>query len=419
MFVEEIINVNAIPKEFICPITKKIFYQPVKAKDGNVYEKEVIEQCIKNTDKSPISNQRLYLTDLQEDIPTKIMIEEYLERHSQHQAEVYLPDKDRKALLEALEKQNIETIKVILKKDERFYLQPLEKGRNIFQLACEIGSSKILSELLEFLKNEKMLETMMQAKKPDDWKPTRLNEKLLFWTKAGTAEEVKMALDLGADIRIETTTKKNLIHIAAEGKKIDTLKLLLNLGLSCSVDEGQARPLIHIAAESHDDALIGLVLGSKISIDVRNANGFSVLHKAIISKNDNEIKYFLDKGANPNLGNSVSGNTSLHLALQHNLSEEIVVLLIQKGAYYKERNSKGERPIDLISNNLKLLYAMERAHKGEKQVEKQKLFTRINFLEEKIKSYESQEQEKIKIEEPIVDIVEITQKSLSLNQNLK
>ncbi len=281
---------------------------------------------------------------------------------------------------------NITIIKSMLKKDLRFYTYTLEKGRNIFQLVCERSSYKIVDKLLDFLQSEGMLDTMIQAKKPLGWNPIRLNEKLMVTIKKGNADEVETLLNLGADIQTKSSTNKTLIQIAAEANQWEIIKILMKKGLTCFADEGHPRPLIHIAVENKDEVLIDLILQSGISLDVKNANGLSALHKAVIAKDTGRIKYLLEKGANPNFP-TPQGNTSLHLAFHHNLPDEIVLLLIQNRAYYKERNQEGKRPIDMVSN-IKLLYAMERTHKNAKQRELQKLFTRIHFLEEKLKNYE-------------------------------
>jgi len=412
--VEENLSGNAIPKEFICPISKMILFEPVKAKDGIVYEKELIVQCIKDGKNSPVSNQRLYSADLEDDITTQVMVEEYLERCPQHKAEVYLPDHNRKALLEDIRTKNIAGIKAMLKKDVRFYLYPLERGRNIFQLICEMPAfsakdQAVLDELLSFLHTEKMLKPVTEAKRPNDWNPVRLNEKLMVYVKNGDHENIEKMLFFGANIQTKSTTNKSLIHIAAENKHIETVKLLLRKGLPCPSDENQPRPLIHIAVESKDSQLIDLALQSGASLDVKNNNGVSVLQRAVKDKDKDidMIKYLLEKGANPNNKDS-QGNNALHLALQMKLPEEILLLLIQKGAYYKERNQENKRPIDLI-NNTKLLYAMERAHKDAKQEKLATLYKRISFLEEKVKNYENKDKETKK--------AEIISQSPNVNQN--
>ena len=46
-----------IPKEYICPITKRIMMDPVLAFDGHSYEREAIEDYLKINNKSPITGE--------------------------------------------------------------------------------------------------------------------------------------------------------------------------------------------------------------------------------------------------------------------------------------------------------------------------------------------------------------------------
>jgi hypothetical protein len=48
-----------IPNNFICPISKSIFYNPVCLSDGFSYEKSYIQEWIKNNNKSPMTNKTL------------------------------------------------------------------------------------------------------------------------------------------------------------------------------------------------------------------------------------------------------------------------------------------------------------------------------------------------------------------------
>eukprot|EP01083_Nonionella_stella_P225956 802897_1 len=51
-------EMNNIPNEFICPLTKKIMREPVKIFDNNTYEKEAIEKYLKHYNKSPVTGEQ-------------------------------------------------------------------------------------------------------------------------------------------------------------------------------------------------------------------------------------------------------------------------------------------------------------------------------------------------------------------------
>lgn len=68
-----------IPDNFICPITKDIFYNPVTLSDGHTYEKYEITQWIKHHNNSPLTNQELEYKELYHNYTLKKIIREWIE----------------------------------------------------------------------------------------------------------------------------------------------------------------------------------------------------------------------------------------------------------------------------------------------------------------------------------------------------
>lgn len=54
-------NSNSLPKEFFCPLTKRLMKDPVKDTEGNTYEREAIERWLRVQSSSPITNRYLSL----------------------------------------------------------------------------------------------------------------------------------------------------------------------------------------------------------------------------------------------------------------------------------------------------------------------------------------------------------------------
>lgn len=48
-----------IPSEYVCPLTKKLFLEPVTLYDGSVFEKQAIEKWFEKNDTNPITNEIL------------------------------------------------------------------------------------------------------------------------------------------------------------------------------------------------------------------------------------------------------------------------------------------------------------------------------------------------------------------------
>ena len=74
-----------------CPISQQIFYEPVIAKDGRVYEKQLIVEWLRQHGTSPMT--RAEIND--EVVPViflKNYIEEYIEKHSKLKDQVFKPE---------------------------------------------------------------------------------------------------------------------------------------------------------------------------------------------------------------------------------------------------------------------------------------------------------------------------------------
>ena len=60
----------------LCPITRCVMIDPVKAPDGHSYERSAIEQAIRTNGRSPITRQPLRIEDLVTDYTLKSVIEQ-------------------------------------------------------------------------------------------------------------------------------------------------------------------------------------------------------------------------------------------------------------------------------------------------------------------------------------------------------
>ena len=58
---------SSLPKEYFCPLTKRLMKEPVRDTEGNVYEREAIERWLRVQSSSPITNGYLSLEMLKPD----------------------------------------------------------------------------------------------------------------------------------------------------------------------------------------------------------------------------------------------------------------------------------------------------------------------------------------------------------------
>ena len=70
---------DEVPKEFVCPITKRITYDPVMTSDGHTFERKAIECWFEKYDFSPVTHNKLDSKILLPNFALKQLIRDYVE----------------------------------------------------------------------------------------------------------------------------------------------------------------------------------------------------------------------------------------------------------------------------------------------------------------------------------------------------
>lgn len=74
---------EAIPFEFLCPITNKIMKDPVKAADGYTYERRAIRRWFRKKRSSPMTNETLTDLEVWPNDELRNRIERFVSEHSE------------------------------------------------------------------------------------------------------------------------------------------------------------------------------------------------------------------------------------------------------------------------------------------------------------------------------------------------
>jgi len=380
------LRTHQIPKDYICFMTKKIMSEPVKAADGDTYEREAIEEWFQAHDTSPRTKQKLEHKKLVVNQGILSNIARFLADASGSYDEVlYLPKSWVRECIIAIKRNQLQAVQRWLDKDKRLLTLNLENDSTVLHLACEFSSPKLVDIILDVLKQRN------KAIIPEGvaLKPIHLNVLLERALKDRDYPKCTLLLKLGAEIeQPEILTQNTLLHrmvIEGNEKAVDWL-LEQKAALEGANSEGNT-PLL-LSVMQRNIGLTEFLLKKKANLEVKNAKKKTPFYVALENNNNEMENLLLRYGANPAFicgltqlsalhivvrrgdvkmlsellqtkaiaiidAQDLQGNTPLHLAveLEH---EDVIFLLLKARAYHKIKNLQGETPLDLAKKKPKI-----------------------------------------------------------------
>lgn len=158
-----------INQDFCCPITRVLIREPVQTVDGQLYEREAIEEWLKKKDTSPITGAVLANKTLAPNIFAQKQIASLLEKYPvlKDSAEWYLPRSWIERLMTALRQGDEKTIRELVEKDHRLLVHPLnaDTGQRSIHLAAA-GDSRSLALVITLLEKRQKglgLQALLEA----------------------------------------------------------------------------------------------------------------------------------------------------------------------------------------------------------------------------------------------------------------
>ncbi len=182
----------------------------------------------------------------------------------------------------------------------------------------------------------------------------------------GDIEIAETLLKYHADPNVRTPTGWTPLHLAVRKERPEMVELLLTWGADLNRTTEDRRAALHIAMEKGNRPIIDLLLkdwslregghdvaqlygrpdiSGKADLDLADATGNTPLHEAVALGDQELIGLLIVKGANVNAANE-NGQTPLHLAVSRS-DEFLVLLLLTNGADVFAEDKKGNSPLEL------------------------------------------------------------------------
>jgi len=179
----------------------------------------------------------------------------------------------------------------------------------------------------------------------------------------GYLDFVKVLLKKGADPLHKVSWKddQSALHASAAQGHIEVMKLLLDAGVNVDIETGHGEtPLMYAARNTRPNAVVFL-LAQGADISHKDSKGKTVLHDILASKHKGDlrrtIKAVYDAGAEVN-AKSVIGETPLMQMCQNNNVEGVQTLL-EYGANPAAQNKYGVSVLQYATNNIEIRRVIE------------------------------------------------------------
>lgn len=319
-------NSNSIPTDLICPLTQKMFKEPVKASDHITYEYQVIVKWLSAEDTSPVTGCIMEddILEANEDILNSV--NEYLLNNPEAIINQYVPSnkhcdnikrideiirsKNYKMLLDYtdfdIEKlfNEITDFKSFMEHELLVIIHIINNARNLeatiingwqlIHVIC-LYSTKLLQFIIKKGVNLNILEDSGMAP-------------LHIVTKQDNLEAIKLLIAYGANLLITSPDGWNIMHYACKCGSLKTVTYLVELFKSSEEYNKYLehptldgwRP-IHLACHHGSAQVIYYLIKIGMNLQVATEDNWTPLHIVSLLSNKEMIKHILDQNVDTSI----------------------------------------------------------------------------------------------------------------------
>lgn len=209
---------------------------------------------------------------------------------------------------------------------------------------------------IDFAQDNMALKESSVYKLLSDAAPSVDDEAFCQICATGTSEEVKRAIENGANVNATNGIGGTpLMFAASANKNPDVIHIIARAGAKLDKTyKGGITALMLAASNNPNPNVISALVNVGFHVNTKSDEGGTALTAAAVCNSNPEIITTLVKsGADVN-AQDVGGHTALMIAAQSTQNPAVLLALLNAGADVKIRNKNGKRAIDFASENKKL-----------------------------------------------------------------
>ncbi len=269
----------------VCPISKKIYYDPVSADDGYVYERTSLEKWLDEKGTSPATGERMS-QKVHSSLPTKIMVNDFIKCNPKYKNMQYVQDLT----------YNV-NYKIIMRflENKRFH-KLLEYVDYCIMNKCYSipGSIPIIQHLCIHCKDDNIIKHVL-----DHCLDIEVPDKISGYMpihnvcRYGSDSIIKYMINKCSNLECKTYFKLRPIHMICQYSTASNVKCLIDKGVNLDCADMYGITPILIACKYGDYAMIRHLNNAGVNVCTHDNNKNTVVNISLQYQDKNTIIYIL------------------------------------------------------------------------------------------------------------------------------
>lgn len=287
-----LMDINELITSLTCPLTKKLFYNPVTTDDGNTYERAALEKYVRENNKSDSVDSKIGKTVFKNMI-VKQLVDDFSLAHPDIPR--YVPD-------------NIDTD---------------------FEIVDNIYNKQFI-KLIEYKKFN--LDAIMNQ----TYYNINCVDVLFTYCSKNYNNVLVHIISNCENLEVCDVNSNKLLHYACKFENFGIIKLLFSKGVMVESPNNISQFPIHYACRYCSFEIVKFMVDNHCSLEFADDNGYIPLHTACEHNSIETVKYLIKHGSDINYYNC-GGLTPIEVC-NGSIKNKIMIYLTKKGIKPENQN---------------------------------------------------------------------------------